>query len=148
MRAEVPKAMYGGRFQEVNEVVIAEYRATGGNLTNAFVGTPILLLTHRGARSGTAYTSPLASTSAGADYVVIGSMGAAPADPQWYRNLVAHPDVTIEVGADTIAVRARVAEGDERERLFRAQADEIPNFDDYQARTTRQIPVVVLEPQP
>ena len=69
-------------------------------------------------------------------------------DPQWYRNLVAHPDVTVEVGADTIPVVARVATGDERARLYRAHADAIANFDDYEALTTRPIPVVVLEPRP
>ena len=145
MRAEVPKAMYAGRFQEVNDAVVAEYRATAGRLETVFVGTPILLLNHRGATSGRAYTAPLAFSRAGDDYVVIASMGGAAVDPQWFRNLVAHPDVTIEVGDRTIPVHACVAGGAERARLFRAQADDIPNFDDYQARTTRQIPVVVLE---
>ena len=71
-------------------------------------------------------------------------MGGPPRNPQWFGNVVAHPDVTIEVGPETILVRARVAEGAERARLFQAQADEISNFDDYQARTDRRDPVVVL----
>jgi deazaflavin-dependent oxidoreductase (nitroreductase family) len=145
MRIEVPKAMYGGDLRSVNEQVIAEYRTTGGQLETAFAGAPILLLTHRGATSGRTYTSPLAYSRTGDDYVVIGSMGGAPVDPQWCRNLVAHPDVEIEVGAETIPVRARVAVGEERERLFQAQAAEISNFDDYQSRTTRQLPVIVFE---
>ena len=95
--------------------------------------------------SGRAYTSPLAYSRAGDDYVVIASMGGAPTNPQWFANLVAHPDVSIEVGDEVIPVRARVAQGDERDRLYRAQADQISNFDDYQARTERLIPVVVLE---
>lgn len=147
MRIEVPKAMFKGQFREVNADVVTEYRATAGQLVTAFAGTPILLLNHRGARSGTPYTSPLAYSRAGDAYVVIASMGGAPVDPQWFRNLVAHPDVTIEVGEATIAVTARVAAGDERRRLYRAQADDISNFDDYQARTSREIPVVVLEPR-
>ena len=78
---------------------------------------------------------------------MIASKGGAPDDPQWFRNLVANPDVTVEVGTETIPVRARVAEGDERARLFRAQADAMPNFDEYAKATSREIPVVVLEPR-
>ena len=129
----------------MNESVVAEYRTTGGRLRTAFAGAPILLLDHRGAVSGRAYTSPLAYSRAGDDYVVIASMGGAPTNPQWFANLVAHPDVSIEVGDEVIPVRARVAQDDERDRLYRAQADQISNFDDYQARTERLIPVVVLE---
>jgi deazaflavin-dependent oxidoreductase (nitroreductase family) len=145
MRISVPREMYSGDFQAVNERVIAEHRANGGVLETAFAGAPILLLTHRGAKSGKEYVSPLAYSRDGDRYVVIASMGGAPVNPQWYRNLVAHPDVQIEVGAEVIRVRAVVATGAERERLFRAQADEISNFDDYQARTTRQLPVIVFE---
>ena len=132
MRIKVPKEMYGEDFRSVNDQVIAEYRANDGALETAFAGAPILLLTHRGAASGrpTRRRSP---TRGRRHHVVIASMGGAPVDPQWYRNLVAHPDVEIEVGAETIPVHARVATGAERERLFRAQADEISNFDDYQA---------------
>ena len=74
-------------------------------------------------------------------------MGGAPEHPQWFHNVVANPDLTIEVGADTLAVHARVAEGDERDRLYRAQADLMPNFDDYAKATSRTIPVIVLEPR-
>jgi deazaflavin-dependent oxidoreductase (nitroreductase family) len=145
MRIEVPTAMYRGALREVNDSVVGEYRATGGQLQSAFVGAPILLLNHRGAKSGTTYTSPLAYSRSGDDYVVIASMGGAALNPQWFRNVVAHPEVTIEVGTELLSVRARVAQGVERDRLYRAQADQISNFDDYQARTERQIPVVVLE---
>lgn len=145
MRIQVPKAMLRGDLRGVNDTVITEYRANAGVLETAFVDAPILLLNHVGATSGRPYTSPLAFTRAGDAYVVIASMGGAPDNPKWFGNLVAHPDVTVEVGAETIPVRARVASGEERARLFRAQADEIDNFDDYQSRTTREIPVVVLE---
>jgi deazaflavin-dependent oxidoreductase (nitroreductase family) len=147
MRIEVPKAMHGGRFREVNGEVIAEYRANAGELTMAFAGAPILLLNHRGAKTGAPYTSPLAFTRHGDAYLIVASMGGAPVNPQWFGNLVANPDVTIEVGAETIPVRARVTSGEERARLFRAHADEISNFDRYQARTTREIPVILLEPR-
>lgn len=147
MRVELPRAMYEGRFQEVNAEVVDEYRANDGQLTTFFVGAPILLLNHRGAKSGTPYTSPLAYTLHEGAYVIVASMGGAPVDPQWYRNLVAHAEVTIEVGAQTIPVVARVATGDERARLYTAHADAISNFDDYQVRTTRAIPVIVLDPR-
>ena len=95
----------------------------------------MILVNHRGARTGVEYTAPLVYTRDGDSYVVIASKGGAPEDPQWFRNLVANPDITVEVGADTIPVRARVAEGDERARLFRAQADAMPNFDEYAKAT-------------
>ena len=132
-------------FNDFNRQVIEEFRSTGGTVSGQFAGAPMILVNHRGAKSGTAYTSPLVYTRDGDAFVVIASKGGAPEDPQWFRNLVAHPDVTVEVGSETIPVRARVAEGDERERLFRAQADLMPNFDDYAKSTSRQIPVVVLE---
>ena len=133
--------------QEFNRQVIEEFRSTGGKVTGPFEGAPMILLHHRGAKSGKEYTSPLVYTRDGANYVVIASKGGAPEDPQWFRNLVADPDITVEVGTETIPVRARVAEGDERARLWRAQADLMPGFDDYATKTTREIPVVVLEPR-
>jgi deazaflavin-dependent oxidoreductase (nitroreductase family) len=133
--------------REFNRQVIEEFRSTGGKVSGPFEGAPMILLHHRGAKSGTAYTSPLVYTRDGANYVVIASKGGAPEDPQWFRNLVADPDITVEVGTETIPVRARVAEGDERARLWRAQADLMPGFDDYATKTSRQIPVVVLEPR-
>ena len=132
---------------EFNKKVIDEFRANGGAVTGMFAGAPMILVNHRGAKSGTPYTSPLVYTRDGDNYVIIASKGGAPEDPQWFRNLVANPDITVEVGADTIPVRARVAEGDERARLFRAQADAMPNFDEYAKATTREIPVVVLDPR-
>jgi deazaflavin-dependent oxidoreductase (nitroreductase family) len=107
----------------------------------------MILVNHQGAKSGTAYTTPLVYSRDGENYVIIASKGGAPEDPQWFRNLRAHPEVTIEVGTDTFPVRARVAEGAERDRLYRAQADLMPNFDEYAKATSRQIPVVVLEPR-
>jgi deazaflavin-dependent oxidoreductase (nitroreductase family) len=109
-------------------------------------GAPVLLLNHRGVKTGRAYTTPLVYTRDGDDYVVIASKGGHPAHPHWYLNLVAEPSATIEVGAETIAVVARVTTGDERARLYAAQAALMPNFAEYAQATTREIPVVVLAP--
>jgi deazaflavin-dependent oxidoreductase (nitroreductase family) len=128
-----------------NRLVIEEFRQNGGAVGGAFAGAPMILITHTGAKSGRAYTTPLVYTRDGDGYVVIASKGGAPEDPQWFRNLVADPDVVIEVGAEQFPARARVAEGEERDRLFRAQADLMPNFDDYAKATSRVIPVVVFE---
>lgn len=133
-------------FNEFNRGIIAEFRENGGVVGGMFEGAPMILVNHRGAKSGKEYTSPLVYTRDADSYVVIASKGGAPEDPQWFRNLVANPDVTVQVGTQTIPVRARVAEGDERARLFRAHADAMPNFDEYARATTREIPVVVLEP--
>jgi deazaflavin-dependent oxidoreductase (nitroreductase family) len=146
MRAP-PTALAPGMsdWNDFNRAVIEEFRANGGKVGGQFAGAPMILVTHRGAKSGTEYTTPLVYTTDGDRYVIIASKGGAPDDPQWFRNLVANPDVTVEVGEERFAARARVAEGDERDRLFRAQADLMPNFDEYQKGTTRTIPVVVLE---
>ena len=132
-------------WNDFNRNVIDEFRQTGGKVSGMFESAPMILVTHTGAKSGKTYTTPLVYTRDGDDYVIIASKGGAPAHPQWFGNLVAHPDVTVEVGNDRFAARARVTEGEERARLFRAQADLMPNFDDYAKATTREIPVVVLE---
>jgi deazaflavin-dependent oxidoreductase (nitroreductase family) len=134
-------------FNDFNRNIISEFRANDGVVGGPFEGAPMILVNHRGAKSGTEYTAPLVYSRDGDNYIVIASKGGAPEDPQWFRNLVANPDVTVEVGAETFPVRARVAEGDERARLYRAQADAMPNFDEYAKATTREIPVVVLEPR-
>ena len=133
-------------FNDFNRKIIAEFRERGGVVGPPFEGAPMILVNHRGAKSGKDYTAPLVYTRDGDNYVIIASKGGAPEDPQWFHNLVANPDVTVEVGTETFPVRARVAEGDERDRLYRAQADAMPNFAEYAKATTRVIPVVVLEP--
>lgn len=132
-------------FNEFNQKVIAEFRANGGRVGLGFEGAPMILVTHKGAKSGKEYTTPLVYSRDGDRVVIIASKGGAPDNPQWFRNLVANPDVTVEVGEEKYAARARVVEGAERDRLYRAQADMMPNFDEYAAATTRTIPVVVLE---
>jgi deazaflavin-dependent oxidoreductase (nitroreductase family) len=132
-------------WNEFNRTVIDEFRQNGGKVGGDFKGAPMILVTHTGAKSGKTYTTPLVYTRDGDRYVIIASKGGAPADPLWFGNLVANPDVTVEVGTERFPARARVTEGNERARLFRAQADLMPNFDDYAKATSREIPVVVLE---
>jgi len=132
-------------FHAFNAGVVDQFRATQGQVAGAFAGWPLVLVTHRGAKSGKEYTTPLVYTRDADNVVIIASKAGAPDDPQWFRNLLANPDVTVEIGADKYPARARVAEGEERDRLYRAQADAMPNFDEYAAKTSRLIPVVVLE---
>ena len=134
-------------FNEFNRGVVEEFRANAGVVGGRFAGSPMILVNHVGAKTGTAYTSPLVYTRDGDNYVIIASKGGSPENPQWFGNLVANPDITIEVGTETFPVRARVAEGEERARLYQAQADAMPNFAEYAKATTREIPVVVLEPR-
>jgi deazaflavin-dependent oxidoreductase (nitroreductase family) len=105
----------------------------------------VLLLHHTGARSGQERVNPLAFRAVDGGWAIFASRAGAPRHPDWYHNLVANPDVTIEVGSETIDVRARTAEGEERERIWGAQRDENPVFAEYESKTTRQIPVVILE---
>ena len=132
-------------WNDFNAQVIEDFRANAGNVGGGFAGAPMILITHIGAKSGKEYTSPLVYSLDGDKPVIIASKGGAPDDPQWFRNLLANPAVSVEIGAEKYQGRARVAEGAERDRLFRAQADLMPNFDEYATKTTRVIPVVVIE---
>jgi deazaflavin-dependent oxidoreductase (nitroreductase family) len=135
-------------FQDFNQNLIADLRANAGQATSGpFKGGSVLILTTKGAKSGQARENPLAYTRDADKYVVIASKGGAPTHPAWYHNLVANPDVKIEVLGQTIPVRARVADGEEHDRLYAAQAAVMPGFAEYQKRTTRKIPVLVLEPK-
>ena len=132
---------------DTNARIIEEFRANHGDVA-MFKGIPLLLLHHTGAKSGRAYINPLAYLPDGNRYVVFASKGGAPANPDWYHNLVAHPYVRVELGDDSIIeARAVVAQGAERDRLYAAQVARVPVFADYEAKTPRQIPVVVLEPK-
>jgi deazaflavin-dependent oxidoreductase (nitroreductase family) len=124
-----------------NQGVIESFRAQDGNLENR----PLLLLTTTGARSGKTRVIPLAYSRDGDRYVVLASKGGAPTNPDWYHNVVAHPEVTVEVGSSQYEARASVAQGTERDRLFNAQAAAMPNFAEYQEKTSRKIPVIILE---
>lgn len=141
------------RGNAINTDVIEQFRNNDGKIESGiFKGARLLLLTTTGAKSGQTRVNPLAFTRDGDNYVIIASKGGAPSHPDWFHNVVAHPDVSVEVstrdGIRRFAARARVAEGAERERLYAAQAAVMPGFADYQRKTARQIPVVVLEPRP
>jgi F420H(2)-dependent quinone reductase len=122
------------------------YRASRGKVAGHFGKLDVLLLTTTGRTSGKPRTVPLLYTRAGDGYAVIASMGGAPDDPAWCKNLRASPDAVVEIGGDRTPVRAREAEGDERERLWRAMTDGFGGYDGYQQKTSRRIPVFVLEP--
>jgi deazaflavin-dependent oxidoreductase (nitroreductase family) len=130
---------------EFNLNIIAEFRANKGETSGPFKGRPVLLLTTTGARSGEARTTPLVYSKDGDRLVVIASMGGAPKHPAWFHNLSAHPDVTVEVGDEKFMARASVPQGAERDRLYAQQAAQMPAFSEYQQKTTRRIPAVVLE---
>ncbi len=125
-----------------NQAVIASFRATGGKVEGAMA---LILLTTTGAKSGKPFTTPLAYTQDGDRVIVVASKGGAPTNPDWYHNLVANPLVTVEQGTESYQARATIAVGAERDRLYDKIATELPFFAEYQRKTTRQIPVVILE---
>ena len=129
-----------------NRRIIEEFRANAGRVGGVFEGASLLLLHHRGARSGIERVNPLAYQPVGEGFAVFASKAGAPTNPDWYHNLKANPNVTIEVGTDTLQAVAGEATGQERERLFAAQAERSPQFAEYQRKTDRVIPVMVLTP--
>ena len=131
---------------DFNDQIIEEFRANEGRVGGTFEGSPLLLLHHTGAKSGKSRINPLGYLSDGGRYVVFASKGGAPTNPDWYHNLKAHPNVTIEVGTDTIDVVASEATGEERERLYRTKAESVPQLAEYEKQTERVIPVIVLTP--
>jgi deazaflavin-dependent oxidoreductase (nitroreductase family) len=108
-------------------------------------GAPILILTHTGRKTGTEHSTPLIFGRDGDNYVIVASQGGHHDHPDWYKNLVEHPEVGVQVKADRFQAEARTAEGDERERLWTMMNGIWRHYDEYQTRTDRQIPVVVLE---
>ena len=125
---------------------VRRYRETNGEVGHIWRrGSKVLLLTTTGRKSGRPGTTPLIYESAGDDYVIVASNGGAPEHPGWYRNLANEPRVEVQVLGDIFRARARTATGDERARLWELAAQQWPPYDDYQTRTEREIPVVVLE---
>lgn len=127
-----------------NRGVIEEFHANGGKVAQ-FEGRPLLLLHHKGAKTGTERVNPLVYLPVGDGFAVFGSKAGADTNPDWYHNLVANPDTVVEIGTETIPVHARVTEGEERERIWDEQKRANSNFADYEKLTARQIPVVLLE---
>jgi len=128
-----------------NRNLIEEFWANDGKVAGAFADAPLLLITTTGAKTGQQRTSPVVYTTDGDRLVIIASYAGRPTNPAWFTNLVANPEVTVEIPGETFAARAVVASGEYRDRLYAAQAKLMPAFDEYQAKTTRQIPVVTLE---
>jgi deazaflavin-dependent oxidoreductase (nitroreductase family) len=131
--------------EDFNKGIIDEFRANGGHVGGPFAGSPMILVTHTGAKSGRRRTTPLVYSTDGDRVVIVASMGGAPTNPSWLHNIAANPKVTVEIGDESYEADAEVLTGGpERQRLFDQQAAVMPNFADYQARTDRVIPVVVL----
>jgi deazaflavin-dependent oxidoreductase (nitroreductase family) len=128
-----------------NRSVIEEFRATEGKPGGQLEGTYTLLLKTLGAKSGQPRTNPLLYLPYGDHFVIFASKGGSPSHPDWYYNLLAHPQATIEVGTETIEVTAKVVTGELRDQLYAAQVKIAPQFAEYEAKASRQIPVIILE---
>ncbi len=128
-----------------NRQTIEAFRANGGKVGGMWEGRPLLLLTTTGAKSGQRRTTPVMYLHDGDRLLVFASKGGAPANPAWYHNLLAHPEVTVEVGTETFEATATPLTGEERDRLYARQAELYPQFGQYQSRATRKIPVIALE---
>lgn len=131
---------------EYNARIIEEFRANEGRVGGEWDGTPLLLLHHTGARSGRPRLNPLGYLENEGRYLIAASNGAAPAHPHWYHNVMAQPDITVEVGARTLEVHASEAAAEERERLFQLMAERFPQLAEYERQTDRLIPVIILTP--
>ena len=125
---------------------IREYVESNGKQGYLWRGVPTLLLTTRGRKSGLLRRTPLIFGRDGKDYMVVASKGGAPKHPLWYLNLVANPEVEIQVGADKLKARARTATQEEKPRLWKIMADIFPKYNEYQAKAGREIPLIILEP--
>ena len=132
---------------DFNTKIIDEFRANAGKVGGPFDGALVLLLHTRGAKTGQERVNPVVYQALGDALAIFASKGGSPTNPDWYHNLKANPDdVKVEVGTDTIDVRARVLEGEEREPIWEKQKQLMPGFAEYERKTSREIPVVLLEP--
>ena len=133
---------------DFNRSLIEEFRANDGKVGGNFEGSPMVLLTTTGAKSGNQHTTPLVylqeGDAPGSPVYVFASMGGAPTHPAWYHNIVANPKVTVELPGDRFEARAVVIAGDARERIWTEQKSRMPNFAEYEQKTTRTIPVIEL----
>ena len=130
-----------------NEGVIREFRSNHGRVGGNFKGAPLLLIHHIGAKSGKARVNPVMYLRDGERYLVFASKGGADRHPDWYWNLMANPDVEVELGDDTIKVRAEEVKGPERDRLYALQASHYPQLGEYKTKTKRVKPVVAIRPR-
>jgi deazaflavin-dependent oxidoreductase (nitroreductase family) len=134
--------------QFLNAVVMFLYRASGGRVANRMQKAPIMLLTTVGSKSGRERTNPVLYIMDGENTVTVASAGGAPKNPSWFTNLMRHPEAVLTVGREKRRVRGRVASPEEKARLWPRLTSVYSTYDDYTKRTTRQIPVVILEPLP
>ena len=133
-------------FGDFNRGLINDLRANHGKPTSGpFLGRDVLILTTTGAKSGEVRENPLVYTRDGDHYVIVASTGGAPTHPSWFHNIVAHPEVTVEAGGETFKARAEVPDGEEYERLYNQHAATNPQYHEYRTKTSRKIPVVVLQ---
>ena len=135
-----------GEVNDFNQRIIEEFRANGGKVGGPFHGAPLLLIHTTGAKSGRERVNPVMYRPVEGAFAVFGSKGGAPTNPDWYHNLLAHPEATVEVGTETIPCRARVLTGAERNAIWTAHKTENPGFAGYEQVTSREIPVIILEP--
>src|SRR5258708_2710003 len=119
---------------DFNWKIIDEFRANGGKVGSGFDGAPMILLHHKGAKTGKERVNPLVYQPVGDNFAVFASKGGAPTDPQWYRNLMAHPDTTVEVGTETYAVKARELGAEQREPIWAKQKELMPGFAEYESK--------------
>ncbi len=135
----------GFDMKSFNQQLIEEFRANQGEVGGRFEGRPVVLVTVTGAKTGRRLTIPLVYLPDGERMLIFASKAGSPKHPDWYHNIVANPTVTVEVGAETYEATATVLTGAERDRLYAKQAEAMPNFAEYQEKTTRVIPVIALE---
>jgi deazaflavin-dependent oxidoreductase (nitroreductase family) len=131
---------------DFNAQIIDEFHANEGRVGGPFEGLTLLLLHHTGAKSGQSRINPLAYQSDAGRYVIFASKAGAPSNPDWYHNLKAHPNVKIEVGRATLDAVAEELTGEERDRIYRTQAERVPQFAEYEQKAGRVIPVIALTP--
>lgn len=131
-------------FEDYTRALVNEYRENGGKVSGMFAGTPLLLLTTIGAKSGKPRVTPLIYTTDGDRLVIIASNGGEPSNPNWYHNLIANPVATVELGTEKFQIRANVANPTDHDHLYAKMVEKWPGFAEYERKTTRKIPVFVL----
>ena len=136
--------MTGG--SDWNTKIVDEFRANGGKVGGPFEGAPMLILHTIGAKSGDERVNPLMYQAVDGKYAIFASKGGAPTNPAWYHNLISNPEARIEIGTETKRVTAHEVKGDEREPIWETQKQRYPGFADYERKTSRTIPVLILEP--
>lgn len=139
--------MSGSSPNDWNQQIIDEFRENGGKVGGMFEGAPLLLLHHTGAKTGTKRVTPLVYQPVDGKYAIFASKAGAPTNPDWYHNIVANPDVEIEVGTEKFKASAEVLQGDERDAIWTRQKELMPNFAEYEEKTDREIPVIMLHPK-